>query len=383
MIPLFVPGPCTVSDAVREAQARAPVYHRGEEYGRLLREVSAMLGEVLGTAGEVHCVCSSGTGTIEMALQNVCRPGDRIVVPSNGYFGERLADMGRRLGLDVVHLRGDWTDSLPHEEVDRALRCGAIALLAIHHETSTGRVNDVARLGVLCREHGALCMIDAISSAGILPVEMDQHDLDVVIATSQKGIGATPGVGVLTASRRVWQRLAALPAPATLACDWAKVRRSFHRDPAESQWTPPVSVMAGLHAALMTLTRNQPVAEVYGARAAVGRAVRAGMCALGFMPWPAGAADVAPVTVAQPPHGVDTTALLAAARRSCGVELGPGQGRLAGRVVRVSHIGIELFHVLGLVGTIDVAIEQLTGARPGSPAARAWRAFVEPATDRR
>ena len=376
MIPLFVPGPVTVDPAVLTAQATAPIYHRGDEYGRMLHDITAMLAQALGTTSDVYCVCGSGTATLEMAVQNICPSGDRVVVATNGYFGERLAELCHRLDLDTVHVRADYTEPLPIQQIDRALRTPTTALLAVHHETSTGRVNDLATLANLCRAHRALCVIDAVSSAGVLPINMDRHGLDVVVSSSHKGIGGAPGVGILAISPRAWGRARAVAPPATLAGDWGRVRRAFLRDPAESLWTPPVSVMAGLHAALEALTRRAPLAQAQAHRAAIGRAVRAGLSGCGFTVWPSGAAEVAPVTAAEPPSGIAADELVATLREVTGVQIGSGLGPLAGRIVRVSHLGIELFHVFGLLGAISVATRGAADRAADGPAEQAWRAFT-------
>lgn len=369
MIPLFVPGPATVAGPVLAAQAQPVMYHRSVEYGVALTEIASMLGEVLGTTREVHCVNNSGTGTIEMALVNLCRHRDQVVVASNGYFGERLAEICRRVGLDVFHINGSWTEPLPLEDIERALP-GAVALVAVHHETSTGHVNDLSALAEISDRNGALFLVDAISSAGTLPINMDDIGIDVVVATSQKGVGGTPGIGILAGSTKVWKRLEALAPPPTLAADWLRVRRAFQRDPAESQWTPPVSVMAGLHMALIESTRRTSIQDTWDHRAAIGRAVRAGLHALGFTTLPAGSVDVAPITVAEPPGDADATALIRSLTTT-GIHVGPGQGPFADRVIRVSHLGAQLFHVFGLLGAIEVALAEGASDRNGSWAVQA------------
>src|SRR2546430_7497298 len=304
MTPLFVPGPTTVDAAVLTAQATAPIYHRGDEYGRMLRDITGMLAQIIGTTSDVYCVCGSGTATLEMTVQNLCRPGHRVVVATNGYFGERLAELCHRLDLDTVHIQADYTEPLPSKQIDQALRTPTTALLAVHHETSTGRVNDLATLADLCRARQTLCVIDAVSSAGVLPINMDRHGLDVVVTSSHKGIGGTPGVGILAISPRAWEHARSQAPPATLSGDWGRVRRAFLRDPAESLWTPPISVMAGLHAALEALTRRAPLPQAQARRPAIGRAGRARLSPCGFTLWPSEAGEVAPVTAAEPPLGV-------------------------------------------------------------------------------
>lgn len=376
MIPLFTPGPVTVADAVLQAQGRPMIYHRGHTYGALLRDVSAMLGEVLGTTREVYCLSGSGTGTLETVLRNVRRPPDRVVVASNGYFGERLALQCQRLGLTVTHIRGRWTDPLPADDIGAALaEAQHVAVCAVHHETSTGRVNDLAAVARLARDHDALSVIDAISSAGTLPLDMDDHDLDVVVCTSQKGIGGTPGVGVFAASDRAWSHVEALAPCDSLTGDWHKIRNSYRREPAESQWTPPVAIMAGLQASLHLFTRTQKLADVYAHRAAIGRAVRAGLTSAGLTVWPSGAADIAPITVGDLPPGVAAHTFIELLGEVCGATVTSGQGYLDGRVVRVSHLGVEMLHVLGLLSGVSITLTALGHAPAVDVVSDAYQAF--------
>jgi alanine-glyoxylate transaminase/serine-glyoxylate transaminase/serine-pyruvate transaminase len=136
--------------------------------------------------------------------------------------------------------------------------------------------------------------------------------------------------------------------------------------------------MTGLHAALEQLTRRQPFAQVQAHRAAIGRALLAGLTACGFKPWPSGCADVAPITVVEPPPGIDADGLIRAINDRYGVQVGAGLGQLAGRILRVSHIGIELFHVFGLLGALSVA----SGAAGDAAAAEASRAYAETIAER-
>src|SRR2546430_15821078 len=139
MTPLFVPGPTTVDAAVLTAQATAPIYHRGDEYGRMLRDITGMLAQIIGTTSDVYCVCGSGTATLEMTVQNICRSGDRVVVATNGYFGERLAELCHRLDLDTVQVRADFTQPPPITRIYPCPRTPGTAFPPVHPDTSTRR----------------------------------------------------------------------------------------------------------------------------------------------------------------------------------------------------------------------------------------------------
>lgn len=373
-IPLFVPGPVTLSDAVMKAGASATVYHQGTEFGRLVAEVGRLVGEVLGTAEPVYCLAGTGTALLETVLRNVSAADEPVTVASNGYFGERLAETAGRLGLRVVHLRESWGAPVSLPALRAALEAGATSVYVVHHETSTGFVNDLAPIARLCRELSAVLVVDCISSAGALPVEMDRVGVDVAVMTSQKGVGGPPGVGLLAISPRAWARAEAVGPPTTLAGDWSRMRAAALRTPTQALWTPPVTVVAALHAALVERVVDVPLPETWRRTETVGVAMRQGLAALGFRHLPTGAVAVPPVTATRPPEGVNAT-LLVEALRAYGVQTGAGQGELAGEILRISHVGLELFHVFGLLGGMEAALDDLRGSAGTAPAVRAARAW--------
>jgi aspartate aminotransferase-like enzyme len=377
--PLFTPGPVSISLAVRDAGGRPPRFHRDDNYAAQLVDSSAMMGTVLGTAQEVYFTAGSGTALLESAFLNVCAPGAPVVMANNGYFGARLAAMARRAGLAVNEVEAQWHAPLSLPQIAAAVRRGADAVFVVHHETSTGYVNELAEIAGLCADTGALLVVDAISSAGPIPVEMDRLGMDVVVATSQKGIGGVPGAGVLALSVKAWDRVDALGPPRTYAGDWLRLRAAFHRTPAESLWTPPVTVMSALHAALVELVQSPSHAASMTRTARVGYAVRSGLEALGLLPLPTGAVAVAPVTVARVPPGIHATDVATRLREDFDVRVGTGQGQLGGHAVRVSHVGLTMFDVFGLLGATAAVLERLGGPMPASDACLAAAAAARDA----
>lgn len=357
--PLFTPGPVPVDPAVLEASGRAPRFHRDARYGADLVETSRMMATVLGTAGEVYFTAGSGTQLLECAFLNVCALRSRVVVAHNGYFGARLPEMGRRAGVDVVEVTAPWNEPLPLAGIESALRDDPDALFVVHHETSTGFVNELTAVADRCAQSRAVLVVDAIASAGALPINMDTIGVDVVVATSQKGIGGVPGVGVLALSAKAWQRVEELGTPRTYAGDWPRLRAAFHRTPPESLWTPPVTVMDALHTALVGLTGAPSLAASIERTAKVGHAIQGGLVSAGMRPVTIGAVATSPVTVAAPPPGIAADDLIRVLWDDLGVRVGTGQGPLAGRVVRVSHFGVSMFEALGLVSCIEVVLDRL------------------------
>src|SRR2546430_3070466 len=151
----MAPGPTPVPPEVLLAQGSPLVYHRGPRYGALLREVTEGLKTVSRTKNDVLVFASSGTGGLESAVANLFSPGDRVVVPVAGYFGERFKKIALAFGLDVREVAYEWGQAVKADDVRAALdEAPAKAVLMQHSETSTGVINDVEAVGRVTRELG-------------------------------------------------------------------------------------------------------------------------------------------------------------------------------------------------------------------------------------
>ena len=198
---LHIPGPTPIPDAVTRAMARPLIDHRGPEFGRLTRSILERLGPVFGCGGPIAVYPSSGTGAWEAALANTLSPGDSVLCCDNGHFARLWGEVARRLGLTVERLGCDWRDPVdPQRLRDRLAadgdgRIGAV--LALHNETSTGVLSDIAALRRALDDagHGALLLVDVVSSLGAADYRHDDWGVDVTVAGSQKGLMLPPGLG--------------------------------------------------------------------------------------------------------------------------------------------------------------------------------------------
>src|SRR6266566_3157913 len=140
---LMAPGPTPVPPEVLLAQGSPLVYHRGPGYGDLLREVTEGLQEILRTRSDVLVITSSGTGGLESAVANLLSPGDRVVVPVAGFFGERFASIAKAYGADVRTIDYEWGQALKPADVEAALdEAPTKAVLMQQSETSTAVIHD-------------------------------------------------------------------------------------------------------------------------------------------------------------------------------------------------------------------------------------------------
>ena len=248
---LLLPGPVMVAQPVLEAAARPMINHRGTAFAKLLARVCGALAPVFGTEGDVVVLGSSGSGGMEAALVNCFSPGDVLLSCAMGVFGLRFAAIARAYGCIVEEFEtplGSAVDARALErrlEADSQRRIGGILLT--HNETSTGVQNDMAALAPVVRRHGALSLIDSVSGLGASEFRMDEWGYDVVVTASQKALAAPPGVAMVAASERAWARMGDARIP-RFYFDLRRARESAHDG--QTPWTPPISILFALDAAL-------------------------------------------------------------------------------------------------------------------------------------
>ncbi|HJV05630.1 MAG TPA: alanine--glyoxylate aminotransferase family protein [Actinomycetota bacterium] len=356
---LMTPGPTPVPPQVLLAQGSPLVYHRGPGYGRLLQEVTDGLREMLKTEGDVLVFSSSGTGGLESAVANLFSPGDRVVVPTAGYFGDRFARIAEAFGLEVRRVEYDWGRAARAEEIAEALsEAPTRGVLAQHSETSTGVVHDIEAIGRVTKEAGALFVVDVISSLGAVPYQGDAWGVDVAVGGSQKALGATPGIAFVSISDAAWaaSREATLP---RFYFDWAAYKASADLPDPESPWTPAISLMLGLREAIR-MYREEGEEAVLARHRVLSDATKEGVRALGLDLDGEHPERAWAVTAVRAPEGIDGNELVARVRRDHGIILAPGQGPLKGKVFRIGHLGwYERLDILRCLAALELTLEAM------------------------
>lgn len=372
---LLLPGPVTVAPAVLQAAARPMINHRGAEFGEILGRIARDLAPVFGTRNEVLVLGSSGTGGLEAALANVFSPGDVLLSCAVGVFGLRFAAIARTYGCTVETLATSPGCALDPAALAERLEADAqrriAGVLLTHNETSTGVQNDMAELAPIVRRHGAITLVDSVSGLGASPFEMDAWGYDVVVTASQKAFAAPPGLAMIAAGERAWNRMAQSSSP-RFYFDLRRARESARNG--ETPWTPPVSIVYAFDAALARY-RSAGMEAAFERHARYARAVRAGLLALGFSIFSRQDAHSVTVVAACPPEGVAPAALLQHLRERYGVVLSGGQQELAGKIVRFGTMGeIGEADLLGAIGAIELSLLELgCSVVPGAGVAAATK----------
>lgn len=385
---LQIPGPTNVPDRVLRAMDRPLLDHRSPEFGTLTKSLLPPLRTVFDTAaGEIFIYPSSGTGAWEAALVNTLRPGDRVLVFQYGQFSAGAAQIARNLGYTVDEVVLRWGDAPTPALVEERLRADDpanpyAALLLVHNETATGVLCDLPGIrAALDRvEHGALLVVDAVSSLASMPFAFDDWGIDLALTGSQKGLMLPPGLGIVCAGPRAMARAEAGGSPRHYF-DW----RPLQRDNANGffPYTPAIALLFGLREALTMLIDEEGLPNVFARHARLAGGVRAAVDAWGLellCADPERASNT--VTAVVMPASVDSDAVIRRARERFGLSLGGGLGQLKGRVLRIGHLGaLNELEVLATLGGAELALVESGAALTlGSGVTAAQQQFQQPTT---
>jgi aspartate aminotransferase-like enzyme len=378
---ILAPGPTPIPPEVLLAQGSPLVYHRGPGFGDLMRDVTGRLKELYRTnAADVLLMTSSGTGGLESAVQNLFSPGDDVLVPLAGFFSERWKNLATALGLTVHVVEHGWGSKIDPSKVADALAARPVkAVLLTHSETSTGVIQPVEELARVANDAGALVVVDVVSSLGAVPFEFDRWGIDAAVGGSQKALSASPGIAFVAISGRAWEAHGQATLP-RYYFDWSIYRRFAELPHPENPWTPAISVMQGLQAAL-ELYFEDGVDAALRRHELLSRAVKEGVKALGLDLFGEGLDTNWTVTAIRAPEGIDADTISDRMRSDFACVIAPGQGPLKGKVFRIGHFGYfsELDIVRGLAA-LEMTLERLGHpVKRGAAVAAAEGVFQEAA----
>ena len=333
---LQIPGPTPLHPEVAAAMAQPLISYRGPEARSLLGRIARGLSEYLDTGRQPVLLTASGTGAMEATLANLLSPGEAVLGAGGGQFAERFLAVARAFGLETHTLDTPWGEPAAPERLRSALRARpeTRAVLLTHSETSTGALHPVAELIRVAREEGdALVLVDAVSSLGAMPLDVDS--CDAVFTASQKAWGLPPGMAMVWTSERAERagRTARLP---RYYWDFARYREAMARG--SMPFTPAVPVLFAMEAGVRLMLREGRDA-VFRRHAETAAAARGRLRGLGLRLVADEANATNTVTAAWLPAGTSWPELSRAVRERHGIVLAGGLGPLAGKILRVGHLG--------------------------------------------
>lgn len=377
---LFIPGPVTVPESVLAAMSKPLIDHRGPQFAALAKRIDDALRPMFGTEqADIMLLGSSGTGGLEAAIASAFSPGDAVLAAPVGVFGRRLIAIAKTYGIEVDVLETDLGHAVDADALaqrlaqDKQRRYKGVLLT--HNETSTGVQNDMAQLATAVREHGAITIVDSVSGLGATDFRMDEWGYDIVVTASQKVLAAPPGAAMVAVSPRAWPAIEASKTP-RFYFDLLKARE-FARQ-GQTPWTPPVSVLFALDAALQHY-HNEGAQRVWHRHHMYAHAIRDAFNALGISVFSQPGAHSVTVVAGNVPHGVDAATLLRKLREERGVSLSGGQLELKGKIIRMGTMGeVSQTDVLGAIGALEIALlEYNVPVHVGAGVQAALRVFLD------
>ncbi len=371
---LLGPGPSLIAPRVMRAMAAPVLSHLDPDFVPMLDEVRASLQRVFRADNKALTIATSGTGSsaMEAAVANAVAEGSRSVVIVTGYFGDRLAQIFQRYGSNVRRVDVEWGRAVdPQRLRDELKREGADIVGFVHAETSTGVRNPVKELAAIAREHGALSIVDMVTSLGGHDVDLAGWGVDIAYSCTQKCIGAPSGLAPIAVSGQARERL--------IPC------RSFYLDLKllEDYWagrkyhhTMSSTLIYALREALL-MVEEEGLAERQSRHERHHHALAAGIEAMGLSLLPPESERLWTLNAVRTPAGVDEAAVRRTLLTNYNIEVGAGLGPLAGKIWRVGLMGASSTPqtLLQFLAACEVALAAHGHSVPegaGVAAASAW-----------
>jgi aspartate aminotransferase-like enzyme len=334
---LRIPGPTPIPPSVFEAMQRPMIPHRSDEFRSFHLGLLAKLKTILKTNQNVFVVPGSGSIGWEAAITNTLSPGDQVLSFVTGDFGARFAGMASKFGLHVSQVVVEPGQSAGVELVQRELarHPDVKAVLYTHNETSTGVINPLNDIGPLVRDHGALLLVDAVSSAGAITIETDAWGVDVLLTGSQKGWMCPPGLAILVVSDRAMEAGTRSSFPRSFL-DFASWQSNVEKGSTPA--TPPLTMYFALDAACaLILEEGMEVRTARHEEAA--RRTRRAIQEAGLELLADESCSSPTVTAIRVPGGHGAGQLVQQVRERYDIDVAAGQSDLSDKIIRIGHMG--------------------------------------------
>ena len=355
---LLGPGPSMVHPRVLRALSTPLLGHLDPAFLALMDDIQALLRFVFQTKNH-FTIAVSGTGSagMEASIVNIVEPGDAVIIGVNGLFGTRLATIVERCGGKAILVEAPWGQIIEAAAIEAALRrSGPVKAVAIvHAETSTGAWQPLEPIARLCRAHDTLFLVDAVTSLGGAPVEIDRWGIDVCYSATQKCLSCPPGLSPFTLSDRAFAAIKARRSPcqswyldmALIGDYWTEGTRAYHH-------TAPISMLYALREALR-LVEEEGLPARFTRHQLNSEALVAGLTELGLISLPPAGHRLPMLTCVTVPPPIPETEVRMNLLSTYGIEIGGGIGPLKGKVWRIGLMGESSTeaHVLTLLNALE------------------------------
>src|SRR5687768_3726782 len=337
---LLGPGPSDVPARVLQALARPTIGHLDPVFLKLMDDVRTGLREVFRTKNEMTlAVSGTGSAGMETVFANLVEPGDKVLVGVNGVFGGRMVDVAGRCGATVEKMEAPWGTVFDQDEAIKAIERVKPKIVAlVHAETSTGAHQPLDRIGAAAHAHGALFLVDCVTSLGGVPVEIDAWGVDAAYSGTQKCLSCPPGLSPVTFSARAMERLEKRRTKVqSWYLDLSMVRqywgaeRFYHH-------TAPINMLFALHEAL-AIVLEEGLENRFRRHREMHEILRDGLKSLGIEYVSQEGRHLPMLNAVKIPDGVDDMTVRRRLLNDYGIEIGGGLGAFKGKAWRIGLMG--------------------------------------------
>lgn len=357
---LMIPGPTKVAPRVLKSMSEAIINHRSAEFAEILVETNEMMSEIFQTQNQSFTITGSGTAAMEAAVGNILNKGDKILNIVGGKFGQRFAQIAEaNKGVSIIH-NVEWGKGVNPQEIKDILEEDEEikAVTIVHNETSTGVSNPIEEVGNIVNDYNALYIVDTVSSLGGDDVEVDGYNIDICVTGSQKCLAAPPGMAAVTVSDRAWEVIDKVDSN-SYYLDIRKYRKYAQNKPAETPYTPSVSLMYAMREAL-NMVMEEGLESRIKRHHLSAEATRNGVKAIGLELFADEDVSSATVTAIKMPDGVSDQDMRGTMRDKYKIILAGGQDHLKGNVFRIGHMGnVSYRDIVTTISALEMTLKGL------------------------
>ncbi len=358
---LMIPGPTPVPESVMMDIAKHPIGHRSTEFSAILKDVYSNLKYVFQTKNDVFVFTASGTGAMCAALENLLNDGDKVLSLVIGNFGARWVKIAQSRGAIVDEIKVDAGQIIDPAALKAKLDADVnkeIKLVTLtHSETSTGAANDIQALVKIIKEHGALSVVDGVTSICAMPCKMDEWGIDVLVSGSQKGFMIPPGLSFLAASERAWKVHEQCKYP-SFYFDWKAHKKSVDAD--TTPFTPAVNLIVGLNTALKQI-KEEGLENIQARHRKHCLALRSAIKAIGLKLLVADDDKASyAITSILPPEGISVPDIRKVIKSDFDIVVANGQNQLKDKIFRMGTLGFVCDRdLIAAVGSLEATLMKL------------------------
>ena len=356
----MLPGPTNVPNRVMSAMLAPIINHRSDDFVELYTDVVEKTQQVFQTQNDIVALSCSGTGAVEAGVINLVKKGDKIIIPVNGEFSSRLAQLIENQGADVVKLQTPPGENATFDQVKEAFdnNKDVKAFYVVHNETSTGTmVNYLDRVSDLTSRNDAFYIVDSVSLLGGAQLPVDKWNIDVCMTGAQKAIAAPPGVSPISVSPKAKKYMIENP-PATM---YFNLARYFHyyEESKHTPFTPALPLLYAYREAL-SIMLEEGLENVFKRHKICSDALYSGLSAIGLTPFAKEEDRSISIVALNYLQGLEDKTFRNTLADKFKVLVAGGFGDLKGKVFRVGCMGeVSPYHVMRTISAISSTLAMM------------------------